>query len=572
MANTDSRQEEEARKWNEVMGEIDAAAAVDPMTAEAAKKAGLMAAMMMGTNSPQRAEAMKLANGEVAVTEVPLQLMKLKGFAEGQLYVAEATRLSAEAIRADVALAAAVRREERYNREMSDFNNTLLTQRLDKTSDKLEAVSWLNAAISSLPQDLRTAKRPADPYSVPPMPEEFYVQPLAHLQTLCAANGPSWTRWYEEEIEKTGRSWQDVVTLARTALTTYVEQDEASVAEQFEEFWRTFNFEGEYKSEDGLPITAGMEAAAKGSKIVQKSPDYRANKLAHWAWVREIKKALPRWLAHYVPLSSNTTVMEALRSIQSIPKEAFEYRKQELAEKAAESATHRANLEALQAQLKALSASRDRQTMTQRQQAPAMSPFVAQRTGAQDAPDVPIFPKTAEAMKSGNPAHFSNYRSQKGLSVNQARPLVFSNDAAGKTAYEKAMTAFKKTYASDPANTPLTAAFPISPGSLPPASRSCDKCGVASDHYARDCRNTPASEDERMYRRAWRWVAAKRTAPAWGTMEGAQFNLIPEVDEYMARFADEIYGRPDQPQPNDALEVYASSPFHDDYETAAGNA
>ncbi|BGP18127.1 hypothetical protein JCM10213_000112 [Rhodosporidiobolus nylandii] len=571
MANAGSQQTDAAQKWGEVIQEIDGALQTDPMTKEAGKRAGLMAAMLMGAESAQRAEAMKLADGEVAAGDVGLRLMKLKGFAEGQQYAAEATRLSTEAIRADVALAAATRREERYNREMSDFNNTLLSQKLERTSDKLEAVSWLNAAISSLPHDLRTAKRPADPYSVPPMPEEFYVQLLAHLQTLCTANGPSWTRWYEEEVERTGRSWQDLVALARTALTTYVEQDEASVAEQFAQFWQTFDFEGEYKSEDGLPITAGMEAAAKGSKIVQKSPDYRANRIAHWAWVREVKKALPRWLAHYVPLTANTTVMEALRSTQSIPKEAFKYRKQEVAEKAAESAVYKANIESLQAQLKALSASRERQVAPQRQQA-AVGAQPIRASVLDTAPDVPLFPTLNEPQKNAGPAHFANYRLQRGLTVAQARQLVFSGDAAGKTAYEKTLTAFRKTYSSDPANTPLTAAFPIFPGSQMPASRSCDKCGIATDHFARDCRNPPANDDERMYRCAWRWVAARRTAPAWGTMEGAQVNLIPEVDDYMGRFADEIYGRMDLPQPCDGAEGFSATPFHEDYEAAAGKA
>ncbi|GAA5995257.1 hypothetical protein JCM11641_000573, partial [Rhodosporidiobolus odoratus] len=141
----------------------------------------------------------------------------------------------------------------------------------------------------------------------------------------------------------------------------------------------------------------------------------------------------------------------------------------------------------------------------------------------------------AQSSTVPSASYFANYRSQKGLSKDQARPLMFANDGPGQAAYAKALAAFKKTYAADPGNTPITAAFPCKPGSLPPATRSCDKCGTATDHIATNCNNTPVDNDERNYRRAWRWVAMKRTAPTWGSTPGYQVNLVPNMDEHMGR-------------------------------------
>ncbi|BGP48419.1 hypothetical protein JCM10450v2_004293 [Rhodotorula kratochvilovae] len=220
-------------------------------------------------------------------------------------------------------------------------------------------------------------------------------------------------------------------------------------------------------------------------------------------------------------------VLDTLKAIQRIPREAF---KREQSRRAAEDDERRRML----AQLETRFAQIQRTTPTAQVPRPAPTPQAqAQRTNTQ-LPNIPA--------KTGSGPYFAEFKMQRGLSKEQAQPLSFAKDAAGQAQYDKALALFKRTHPAHAARTtPITASFPLAPGTLPLGGRSCDKCGVASDHIAMHCSNTPLSEDERMYRRAWRWVASRRTGPTWGTSGATSVNLIGDIDSHMASHASQIY-------------------------------
>jgi hypothetical protein len=550
----------EQRRWNQLAAELATALTTDPLTKAAALRAVYMAEITLEATNELQASLRDIASKDLDEPAMRAILSEVRGFAKAKasVQVQQPAEDPHRVEQREFELARALKREDPFEREANSLLHNVLSVKFPDSADRLDAVKWLAAAISGLSSDLRVAEREIGDEGL----TEKLIEPIKLLRTLCYANGDQFSNCFDREVADSGRSWEDLVLMAKNCISNYTEVDDDMVCSELEAYARRFDWEKQYLSDDGVPCSPSAEFAVRVSKIAQRAPSIRDGQSnAHWPFIKAVTTAMPFWTTRFLR-QEDKDFRSTLLSIQKIPRDAFE-------KEASRKTREREEL---------LAAVRPEwQAVLSKTAALSMRPSLVrnQPTGNQNnGPDVPVRPygngggqveRTGTGAGGQQATFFLNFKMQKGLSKEQAKPLSFADTESGMAAYTKALASFRKMYSSDPENMAITVAFPLTPGTLPPATRSCDRCEQGKDHFlANQCTSTPVTDEERNYRRAWRWVVSRANAPSWGNSKSLAVNLIPNIDELMSGFH-ELY------EDSSGLDLIYTSPYHDDYE-ASGKA
>ena len=409
------------------------------------------------------------------------------------------------------------RQEDRILNEYANLQTRVTSRTWPAETEENEVVVFVETIYKSASTALLTAKTK----------EGLRVlDPLSLLEQACMSASRRIMEWYREDVTVAELSWEELVRRAHSALSLVSRQGEEEIFGMFEAAAKAFDWGAPHKDSFNSPIESGKAYAAHLDKILGKSPAIRKGETG-WMYTKAALDALPTWMTRQVPVESRKSAKSTLRAIKEIPRAAYETEVREKAER------HDAMFRLVN---EISLASRAKPAQVQQVQ-PLRGPIAARGPFQPEFPaSVPYASDATAAERPRLPAstvYFQNHRTDRSITRDQARYDRFDDTAAGKGNYAKALAAFERAY-PDPSSTPITAKFPLSPGSLPLGVRCCDRCGKTGEHIAAGCKNAPTPLSEQNYRRAWRFVSGRSSLPPnWGR-DGISVNLVADVDEWMS--------------------------------------
>ncbi|GAA5857554.1 hypothetical protein JCM9279_000213 [Rhodotorula babjevae] len=348
-------------------------------------------------------------------------------------------------------------------------------------------------------------------------PSDKEVKEVTAYKLLAAAASassiPQIAQWWDGPGKRT--SWDNHLAAAKRRLLTHVEETVQQVSERFTKAANSFDWLKEYKNDDDVAILPSVMYAARLSSILANVPGKLGT--GGWPFAAAAKSALPHWLDVKLEPGKDEDPQQILAAIQRLPKDVFRKRKEALAEMRSLMTTAPASTRSTTQG----TAQPQRATSTQ-----VFVPLPSEHPSAQQGRMPPYWVGLSNANR-------------RSYSVAQASPVTFPDTQAGRDGYAKAVAAFIKTQGESP---PLSARFPLKPGTATVPSAACDKCGM-SGHIANSCPAAHAQEvpmAERNYRRQWRLVGIESSharggvRPKWLTLPEKQVNLIGEIDQLMA--------------------------------------
>ncbi|GAA6040542.1 hypothetical protein JCM8097_005455 [Rhodosporidiobolus ruineniae] len=423
--------------------------------------------------------------------------------------------------------------DERVYKELQGFKAQVMNKSFTEEETEAQAIKWLNVVINRLSPAARMYQENGDvTRGIPPT---YPADPKGNLEVICLTSSSRFVAWWNS-IGK-NLSWEQCLEIANSDTALYSTSDESTVFSEFDLFAQSFDWNKEYASKTGGTITPAAEFALKLSAIINKSPAHLAGQNDQWAYAKSIKAALPSYvLTNIAKVSSSTNTKELLKEIGNVNKDVFERAKHEAEEQ-------EAKIQSLVE--RSLSAMRNEMlSLSRRASAPrAPSPPRYQPVKAKPArPTLPtiVAASAADAPRSSPPnAPFALSRFEAGMTPDMALAVEFPDSDEGRKQYTKAMAAFEQEFPGEKAaSAPITARFPLTPGSWGVPSYSCDRCGQPG-HCAGECTSSkPLPEGERNYRRIWRIVIAqnrkKGRLPGFARPSAQRrVNLIADIDELM---------------------------------------
>ncbi|GAA5852997.1 hypothetical protein JCM9279_003779 [Rhodotorula babjevae] len=352
-----------------------------------------------------------------------------------------------------------------------------------------------------------------------PLPKGAKPHDLVRKIEALYQHATSFVMQYPLRSGGTGRgkrtTWDDHLAAVKRRLLTHVEETVQQVSERFTEATTSFDWLKEYKNNNDVAILHSVMYAARLSSILADVPGKLGT--GSWLFAAAAKSALPHWLDVKLEPGKDEDPQQILAAIQRLPNDAFRKREEALAEMRSLVTT----APALTRSTTQGTAQPQRATSTQ-----VFAPLPSERPSAQQGRMPPYWAGLSNADR-------------RSYLVAQASPVTFPDTPAGRDSYAKAVAAFIKTQGKLP---PLSARFPLKPGTATVPSAACNKCGM-SGHIANSCPAAHAQEvpmAERNYRRQWRLVgiessrARGRVQPKWLTSPEKQVNLIGEIDQLVA--------------------------------------
>lgn len=481
--------------------------------------AGIKAEMTQAFN------ALDGENGDTALPKCRSALRLAAAYIKGQVSIRESSAMKNPTPQTTGTAISEASIQREISRAQDQARNMSRSADIKET----DMVRLVNDLYESLPTWVRDYRVGGDPAAVPPVPGTPGISQKRLLSSACQGN-PRVAAWWQEVASHL--EWDELLRMARAAISTRVIEDEDAVLDRFQTLAKTFEWEAAHKDDRGNPINANIAYAAKLSEILAVAPSVMRGEPS-WIFAREARAHLPYWLVSHLKDQKEKDASKALQAIRDIPKEAFSRRQQELDD---------------QRQL----AREMLRNSSQRQMHSAAAPQPDAKPRWAPAGQVSSVHSTSADLPSRGSSMPDFWRDTRNgeasqLKPEQASPLTFEDTAAGRDAYKKAVAAFVQMYPAG-TNPPLTAKFPLSPGTVSvPALRVCDTCGKVAVpfHGAARCpSNEPVPAAESNYRRLWRTVAARGRgqAPSWLNKKDRAINLLADADELMEDHAALFYG------------------------------
>lgn len=381
-----------------------------------------------------------------------------------------------------------------------------------------EIIRQVQAIYENLPKRLKEYREGADLTLDPPNPGTLALTEKILLRAACAANTrvASWWRQHACDME-----WSTLKRIAETAITLRIKEDDEAVAARFEELAKSFRWSDAYTDVTGAPITPSFAYAARLSEVLGDAPSFQEGG-SSWIFASHARKYVPYWLDSYVNAddTARQDASKMLQRIQAIPRDAFTRYGQMVAD-------HEARAETAARKFAPRSGAASAPQVTRSAPAPVSSYGALAPTAAE-------LPHRGESV----PIYWRDTTNKDARQYSTSKPsaLTFEDTDAGREAYTKAMAAFVKTHGST--SPPLSAKFPLSPGTAAVPSSACDKCGMLTSpaHISLQCSsNTPVPLAERNYRRIWRTITARSrgVGPSWLNSDKKAINMIENVEELM---------------------------------------
>lgn len=367
--------------------------------------------------------------------------------------------------------------------------------------------------------------------SYPPGSDDKSI--TAYKLLMAAASGSSndaIARWWRDEGKLT--PWDEHVRRADIQLSAHVKETEEEVHERFKQYARSFDWTKEHKNEDDIPVLPSVMYAAKLSTILADAPSQMSGEdSSGWLYASVATKYLPADVETGITFSSRNKPQEVLAAIKRIPRSAYE--KAERARAMNDERTTRAILAHLTPPARSDPRAAPRAQQQQQGSTAVYAPLPSERPAVQQGD---IMPRYWEKLSNDV---------RRSFSLAQVNPISFPDSPTGRESYSKAVASFVQTHGLSP---PLSAKFPLTPGTASVPSTSCDKCGLVG-HLSYACSSTsPVPAAKRNYRRQWRMVESnkrantrERAAPSWFTKPEKQVNMLGEVDLLMGYEQDLFY-------------------------------
>lgn len=317
--------------------------------------------------------------------------------------------------------------------------------------------------------------------------------------------------------------WASIVEWGTEGRARPTEIDERALFQSFRKEAEQFNWSKLYSDETGRPRRATSAYAATLRKAKSRSMTASSSQAspmyANAAW-----ENIPTGIRMHITISKDDRssilrVLEALENFSAETLDAIEEQEK----------TMEKRVDALvDAKLRANN-SRNVQHNSQSGGGGARASFAGN-----PGPDIPLR-NPAAAPRQGAKLFFSSAIPPDPSVIDNQKWNMFANNPQGHEDYRKAMIAFREKE-KDPENTSSLAFFPLTPGTVPPATpMACDKCGTMGHRFA-SCTEKPVNEDERNFRRIWR-SARSRANPRFGQNKGIRVNLLANQQIF-----DELYG------------------------------
>ncbi|BGP12108.1 hypothetical protein JCM10213_004058 [Rhodosporidiobolus nylandii] len=476
----------DSARWTRLSQQLDLALGATATDDDRAGAAYMAVALSEVQDLQDKANKIKSAAVTDAAT-VTLWLTELRAYAQGR----------ADSLVTMGSGLASTGAAEPADKEFAAYSRTILSQTFPEGCTETDVILWLKAFLNNVPKRLRQVVDPVDP-------EKMLVRPKELLETLCTVNGHRLLSWWES----TGahKTWEELQSMASFSLTSVSRMTDQSVYEEFEALAKSFDWMKQYRSKDNVPLPPSAEYAVQLAKVFQRAPAFLQGEGAQWMYTVAARRYLPDWCYRQVAGVAGDRLMTLLTAIKEISSETW------LREKEAEAALLRMINAGRQA------ASRGQSTPAQPSAQKYEPPQL--RQAKQESSDLPPKKKT----------HFTGWATK------------------GSADYEKAMASFEKSN-PDPAATPFTARFPLSPGSHALNGEGCDKCGKP-DHRANSCHGPPVyPRSEIQYRRVWRIVtAAKRgKGPEFLNRPGQFVHMMADTTNWLMEENDgDFYGETEQ--------------------------
>ncbi|BGP19935.1 hypothetical protein JCM10213_003321 [Rhodosporidiobolus nylandii] len=422
----------------------------------------------------------------------------------------------------------ALRQEEMTRKEIERANAMLLQRTFKEDADESELIRWVDTVYKQVSPAARAAEVAGDPLADPPVYPHKALEPLKMLSMLCSSTAGRFEAWWRATGERL--TWDQLREMAEQANLSYATNDEATAYRHFKEYCVSFKQEDgwvkDFKTPDGLPMTGAAQFAVSAGRLLIKSPANLASTANSWMYQVAIREALPDYLIPHIPADalSGTDARALIRAIANISHEVFDRRKASEKQKQEEKAQFEKEMEArLERKLqdvymtnkkeysdaqrswgRAVSSIADKQSALERAVATSPPPVIAvpkQDRLVIDGPAQPLTHEPSPFKRSALPL----------LDPKDCKAVTFPATEEGREAYKKALAAFMKLYPGNSIETaPLDAPFPLTPGTFPVPSYSCDACGVTNDHRANACTGTPLPKAERNFRSQWRGITSRR--------------------------------------------------------------
>ncbi|BGP39445.1 hypothetical protein JCM10449v2_003389 [Rhodotorula kratochvilovae] len=413
------------------------------------------------------------------LTQARASLQHVRAFVRGRL---EALReIPTQPLPDPSSAPSTVATELQMQRDVSRILQAAAAVKISKTTRETDLIRQIYGIYESTPQWVKEYK------TGPPGNEKPALSPREMLRIACMSD-QRFAHWWE--IRGKDTPWEDHLRIAKAAISAIVLETEEQTLQRFDEVAQTFDWSRKHENDQGDPVLACIQYAAKLSEVLTKAESFAEGR-SGWYFASSAMKHLPHWLAPYVILSMDDRkdTMKVLKAISTISKDAFTRHEQEIEEQ-------------------------DRR----------FRQIVGEARGnlQRNATYPPAQPQRQQQQST--PAH----------------PLTFEDTADGEENYKKAVVSFIKAHPS--LTPPLSVKFPLTLGTLSVPSTACHRCGHKG-HIASECSSSnPVLLAKRNYHRLWRTIEARSRGgrgPSWLNNGLKAVNLIGDVDELMADHADD---------------------------------